>query len=218
MTALQSISYLINIWQFCFTFYSCSLSSGVPLYQAIHSARCSGQQRVFAHPNPWPSTQSRHNSSPTPGLQRAPWFALKSQTLCWYCCSWHYKASAYFNFMTYCLISKLRSWCFPHISWLWNLFQPKLSEPAIATNHNKQALLSFWYNVLCDCQSVNLLFRLDGNQEHLPSITCTDHDDQDVVLFNRGMLPAYYGILRLCWTVSCIYMTTGFSPEHSVGL
>jgi len=25
-----------------------------------------------------------------------------------------------------------------------------------------------------------------------------DHEDQDVVLFNRGMLPAYYGLLRLC--------------------
>ncbi|KAJ4921883.1 hypothetical protein JOQ06_022026, partial [Pogonophryne albipinna] len=25
-----------------------------------------------------------------------------------------------------------------------------------------------------------------------------DHDDQEVVLFNRGMLPAYYGILRMC--------------------
>lgn len=25
-----------------------------------------------------------------------------------------------------------------------------------------------------------------------------DHDDQEVVLFNRSMLPAYYGILRMC--------------------
>ena len=25
-----------------------------------------------------------------------------------------------------------------------------------------------------------------------------DHEDQDVVLFNRAMLPAYYGILRMC--------------------
>ena len=28
--------------------------------------------------------------------------------------------------------------------------------------------------------------------------TRADHDDQDVVLFNRCMLPAYYGILRMC--------------------
>lgn len=25
-----------------------------------------------------------------------------------------------------------------------------------------------------------------------------DHEDQEVVMFNRAMLPAYYGILRLC--------------------
>lgn len=25
-----------------------------------------------------------------------------------------------------------------------------------------------------------------------------DHEDQEVVLFNRAMLPAYYGLLRLC--------------------
>lgn len=25
-----------------------------------------------------------------------------------------------------------------------------------------------------------------------------DHDDQEVVMFNRIMLPAYYGLLRLC--------------------
>lgn len=25
-----------------------------------------------------------------------------------------------------------------------------------------------------------------------------DHDDQEVVLFNRTMLPAYYGLLRMC--------------------
>lgn len=25
-----------------------------------------------------------------------------------------------------------------------------------------------------------------------------DHEDQEVVLFNRTMLPAYYGLLKLC--------------------
>ena len=25
-----------------------------------------------------------------------------------------------------------------------------------------------------------------------------DHEDQEVALFNRSMLPAYYGILRMC--------------------
>ena len=25
-----------------------------------------------------------------------------------------------------------------------------------------------------------------------------DHDDQEVAVFNRAMLPAYYGVLRMC--------------------
>lgn len=29
-----------------------------------------------------------------------------------------------------------------------------------------------------------------------------DHDDQDVVMFNRCMLPAYYGLLRMCCQLS----------------
>lgn len=29
-------------------------------------------------------------------------------------------------------------------------------------------------------------------------VSSADHDDQDVVQFNRTMLPAYYGLLRLC--------------------
>ncbi|KAF3852696.1 hypothetical protein F7725_006051 [Dissostichus mawsoni] len=67
---------------------------------------------------------------------------------------------------------------------------PKLSEPAIATNHNKQALLSFWYNSAWTNPVVtkNIAF----------NYILADHDDQEVVLFNRGMLPAYYGILRMC--------------------
>jgi len=31
-----------------------------------------------------------------------------------------------------------------------------------------------------------------------PLASSADHEDQDVVLFNRGLLPAYYGLLRLC--------------------
>lgn len=42
---------------------------------------------------------------------------------------------------------------------------------------------------------INFLFIF--NNLHL--VHCrADHEDQDVVLFNRVMLPAYYGLLRLC--------------------
>ena len=41
---------------------------------------------------------------------------------------------------------------------LWQLFQPKLSEPAISMHHNKQALLLFWYQVCTDCpENVKLI-------------------------------------------------------------
>lgn len=78
--------------------------------------------------------------------------------------------------------------------------QPKLSEPAIATNHNKQALLSFWYNVCVDCsENVRLVVQNPAVTKNIAfNYILADHDDQEVVLFNRGMLPAYYGILRMC--------------------
>ncbi|KAI4832498.1 hypothetical protein KUCAC02_015462 [Chaenocephalus aceratus] len=78
--------------------------------------------------------------------------------------------------------------------------QPKLSEPAIATNHNKQALLSFWYNMCVDCpENVRLVVQNPVVTKNIAfNYILADHDDQEVVLFNRGMLPAYYGILRMC--------------------
>ena len=36
----------------------------------------------------------------------------------------------------------------------------------------------------------------------IENIYRADHDDQEVVLFNRSMLPAYYGILRMCCQAS----------------
>lgn len=33
---------------------------------------------------------------------------------------------------------------------------------------------------------------------HIFSKPRADHDDQDVVMFNRIMLPSYYGLLRMC--------------------
>ncbi|KAB5523620.1 hypothetical protein PHYPO_G00154680 [Pangasianodon hypophthalmus] len=111
------------------------------------------------------------------------------------------KLVQYFSFMTYCLISKTEKLMFSSFFMdLWNLFQPKLSEPAIATNHNKQALLSFWYNVCVDCsENVRLIVQNPVVTKNIAfNYILADHDDQEVVLFNRAMLPAYYGILRLC--------------------
>lgn len=37
---------------------------------------------------------------------------------------------------------------------LWQMFQPKMTDPQISMNHNKQALLLFWYNVSIDCPEI----------------------------------------------------------------
>lgn len=111
------------------------------------------------------------------------------------------KLTAYFALLTYCVISKTEKLMFgQYLNDLWTLFHPKLSEPSIPVHHNKQAVLLFWYHVCSDCpENVALIL-------HNPHITkniafnyiLADHEDQDVVLFNRVMLPAYYGLLRLC--------------------
>ena len=46
---------------------------------------------------------------------------------------------------------------------------------------------------------------LCSESERLPGAflaLSADHDDDQVVLFNRSTLPAYYGLLRLCCTQS----------------
>ncbi|KAJ8674345.1 hypothetical protein QAD02_005607 [Eretmocerus hayati] len=111
------------------------------------------------------------------------------------------KLTAYFALMSYCVVSNTEKLMFgQYLNDLWTLFHPKLSEPSIPVHHNKQALLLFWYHVSNDCpENVALIL-------HNPHITkniafnyiLADHEDQDVVLFNRVMLPAYYGLLRLC--------------------
>jgi len=39
----------------------------------------------------------------------------------------------------------------PHLSDLWQLFHPKLSEPAVPVHQNKQALLLYWHHACEDC-------------------------------------------------------------------
>ncbi|XP_014601370.1 PREDICTED: ubiquitin carboxyl-terminal hydrolase 34 isoform X2 [Polistes canadensis] len=111
------------------------------------------------------------------------------------------KLTAYFALLTYCVVSKTEKLMFgQYLNDLWTLFHPKLSEPSIPVHHNKQAVLLFWYHVCSDCpENVAMIL-------HNPHITkniafnyiLADHEDQDVELFNRVMLPAYYGLLRLC--------------------
>ena len=115
------------------------------------------------------------------------------------------KLVAYFQTMTHFLLTRTEKLMFgTHFGSLWQLFHPKLSEPSIPVHHNKQALLSFWYNVCVDCpENIQLILQ---NPQVIKNIAfnyiLADHEDTDVVNFNRMMLPTYYGLLRMCCTQS----------------
>ncbi|WAR19191.1 UBP34-like protein [Mya arenaria] len=80
------------------------------------------------------------------------------------------KLICYFTVMQYCLVSKHEKLMFsPHFNDLWNLFQPKLSEPQISMHHNKQALLLFWYQACQDCaENVKLIITNPHVCKHIP--------------------------------------------------
>ncbi|XP_074662968.1 ubiquitin carboxyl-terminal hydrolase 34-like [Tubulanus polymorphus] len=111
------------------------------------------------------------------------------------------KLTSYFALMTYCLLSRAEKLMFSqYFMDLWQLFQPKLTEPPISMHHNKQALLIFWHQVCVDCpENVQLIVSNAHVTKNIAfNYILADHDDQEVVIFNRCMLPAYYGILRMC--------------------
>jgi ubiquitin carboxyl-terminal hydrolase 34 len=111
------------------------------------------------------------------------------------------KLTSYFIVMSYCLISQRQKLLLvPYFNDLWNLFQPKLSEPAISIHHNKQALLMFWFMACQDCpENVKCIVQNPHVTKNIAfNYILADHDDQEVVFFNKMMLPNYYGLLRLC--------------------
>ncbi|XP_064621669.1 ubiquitin carboxyl-terminal hydrolase 34-like isoform X2 [Lineus longissimus] len=111
------------------------------------------------------------------------------------------KLVSYFTLMTFCLVSRTEKLMFSqYFLDLWQLFQPKLTEPPIAIHHNKQALLIYWHQACIDCpDNIKLIVSNAHVTKNIAfNYILADHDDQEVVLFNRCMLPAYYGILRMC--------------------
>jgi len=111
------------------------------------------------------------------------------------------KLTSYFAVMAYCLVSRNEKlMLIPYFNDLWNLFQPKLSEPAIAVNQNKQSLLYFWHQACIDCpENIRCIVQNPNVTRNIAfNYILADHEDQEVVLFNRMMLPSYYGLLRLC--------------------
>ncbi|KAL4719135.1 hypothetical protein ACJJTC_007180 [Scirpophaga incertulas] len=111
------------------------------------------------------------------------------------------KLTAYFGVMSYCVVSRVEKLMFgQYFNDLWDLYHPGISEPSIAVHPNKQALLTFWHTVSVDCpENVQLAVSNPRLLKHIAfNYILADHEDGEVVAYNRAMLPPYYALLRLC--------------------
>ncbi|XP_071053277.1 ubiquitin carboxyl-terminal hydrolase puf isoform X2 [Onthophagus taurus] len=118
------------------------------------------------------------------------------------------KLTTYFTLMMYCCISRTEKLMFgQYLMQLWHLFHPKLSEPAVPAHHNKQALLAFWNHACTDCpENVQIMLQNAHITKNIAfNYILADHDDQEIVMYNRTMLPAYYGLLRMMCQQSRIF-------------
>lgn len=96
------------------------------------------------------------------------------------------KLTSYFGLMFYCLLSKTEKLMLvPYFNDLWNLFQPKLSEPAVPINQNKQALLYFWYHACLDCpENVECIVQNSQVTKNIAfNYILSDHDDSGKLQF-----------------------------------
>ncbi|KAM3962482.1 LOW QUALITY PROTEIN: ubiquitinyl hydrolase 1 puf [Aphomia sociella] len=111
------------------------------------------------------------------------------------------KLTAYFGVMSYCVVSRVEKLMFgQYFNDLWELYHPAISEPSVAVHPNKQALLTFWHAVSLDCpENVQLAVSNQRLTKHIAfNYILADHEDGEVVAYNRAMLPPYYALLRLC--------------------
>lgn len=111
------------------------------------------------------------------------------------------KLTNYFYVLTYLMINTENKIIFvTHFNDFWSLFQSKLSEPPIAIHHNKQAFIMFWYIACQECnEAVKCIVQNAYIYKKIAfNYILADHEDQDVVLFNKNMLPYYYALLRIC--------------------
>ncbi|OTF76682.1 hypothetical protein BLA29_001605 [Euroglyphus maynei] len=107
----------------------------------------------------------------------------------------------YFFVLTYLMINTKQKRLFiAHFNDFWMLFQTKLSEPAIPIHQNKQAFLMFLYVACHECKdSIKCIVQNPHVYKKIAfNYILADHEDQEVVMFNKNMLPYYYGLLKLC--------------------
>ncbi|XP_059621857.1 ubiquitin carboxyl-terminal hydrolase puf [Phlebotomus argentipes] len=110
------------------------------------------------------------------------------------------KLTAYFTLMTYLMVSKTEKLMLgSHIRALWDLFHPRLSEPGVPAHHNKQALLAFWHHATTECpENAQIVVNCPEITRNIAfNYILADHDESEIVAYNRAMLPAYYGLLRM---------------------
>uniref|UniRef100_A0A1I8JGK3 Integrator complex subunit 1 n=1 Tax=Macrostomum lignano TaxID=282301 RepID=A0A1I8JGK3_9PLAT len=100
----------------------------------------------------------------------------------------------YFNSMTLCLVSAdEKRMVTPHLGELWDAFFPRTLSIEISNHGNKYAILNFLLTACTDCpENVTALL---ANAKVVNQI-CTNYI-LEVIFYNRCMLPAYYGLLRL---------------------
>ncbi|XP_075983253.1 ubiquitinyl hydrolase 1 puf [Anticarsia gemmatalis] len=121
------------------------------------------------------------------------------------------KLTAYFGVMSYCVVSRVEKLMFgQYFNDLWDLYHPAISEPSVAVHPNKQALLTFWHAVSVDCpENVQLAVANQRLTKHIAfNYILADHEDGEVVAYNRAMLPPYYALLRLCCRRSSAFART----------
>ncbi|CAB3248888.1 unnamed protein product [Arctia plantaginis] len=110
------------------------------------------------------------------------------------------KLTAYFGVMSYCVVSRVEKLMFgQYFNDLWDLYHPAISEPSVAVHPNKQALLTFWHAVTLDCnENIQLAVANQRLTKHIAfNYILADHEDGEVVAYNRAMLPPYYALLRM---------------------
>ncbi|KAG7298078.1 hypothetical protein JYU34_018848 [Plutella xylostella] len=110
------------------------------------------------------------------------------------------KLTAYFGVMAYCVVSRVEKLMFgQYFTDLWDLYHPGISEPSVGVHPNKQALLTFWHAASADCaENLQLAVSHAPLLKHIAfNYILADHEDGEVVSYNRTMLPPYYALLRL---------------------
>ncbi|XP_047514444.1 ubiquitin carboxyl-terminal hydrolase puf isoform X2 [Pieris napi] len=121
------------------------------------------------------------------------------------------KLTAYFGVMTHCVVSRVEKLMFgQYFMDLWDLYHPGISEPSVAVHPNKQALITFWHTVCVDCpENIQLIVSNPRVIKHIAfNYILADHEDGEVVAYNRTMLPPYYALLRLCCRRSSAFART----------